>query len=142
MGNNYEGDFILNPHRAFLYCRLSLLFALFLIYVPAPSLAGEVTASPLPPASALPLAVGLPFCLEDVPQLQASTEKGSPAPIAAVAFPIPRPQCGACSVVSCRGVTLYAQCQDGKPISPNHSCYDVGVCTADGSPQCACGTPQ
>lgn len=133
----------MNPRTAFLYNRLSLLFALFLISVPAPSLAGQVTTSPLPPASALPADMNLPFCLEDVPQLQASTEKGSPAsPAAAVAFPIPRQQCGACSVLSCRGVTLYAQCQDGKPISPNHSCYDVGVCTADGSPQCACGMPQ
>lgn len=133
----------MKPPKAFLSNRLSLLFALFLLSVPALSLAGEVTTSPLPTASALSLTADLPFCLEAAPQLQTSTGPGSPAsPTAAIAFPLPQQKCGACSVAGCRGVTLYAQCQDGKPISPNHTCYDIGVCTADGAPQCACGMPQ
>ncbi len=138
---NYLRRLILNRSRAFLHSTLSLLFALLLISVPAPSLADEVTTSPLPPASALPLAADLPFCLENAPQLPASTEKGPPASPAA--FPIPQPTCGACSSWDCRGVALSRPCQNGLPQEGEYyGCFDVGVCSADGSWHCECSLPR
>jgi hypothetical protein len=118
----------------------SCFFALlFLISLPAPSLAGEASASPPPPASVLPSAADLPFCLEDAPRLPASTEQGMSALPTAILFPQPR--CGACSSWDCRGIALFSQCANGKPYS-GIVCVDIGICTADGSLQCDCRQPQ
>src|SRR5687768_15734343 len=111
---------------------------LLLISVPAPCLAGEANASPSLPAAALDFFADSPSCPEDAQQSSVSTGQSLPASPAAL-FPPPRPNCGACSVASCRGVRLYALCLNGEPQTPSSpSCVDAGVCTADGSIRCEC----
>ena len=114
----------------------SALLLLLLISVPAPSLAGEANASLSQPAAAPDFFA--PSCPEDAQQPSVSTDQSLPALPAAL---FPRPKCGACSVSSCRGVTLYALCLNGQPQTPDSpACVDAGICTADGSIQCECRT--
>jgi hypothetical protein len=118
----------------FLGCVFALLL---LISVPAPSLAGEASASPSSPASILPFSADNPFlCHENASRLPALTEQ-SPPPLPA-AITLPR-RCGACSSVYCAGVRVDSACYNGGPAGL--VCLDAGVCTADGSVQCYCGGP-
>ena len=118
---------------------LGCFFALLLlISVPAPSLAGEASASPSSAASILPFAAEHPsLCLEDASRLPALTEQ-SPPPV--LAGPVAPGRCGACSSVYCRGVRVDGSCYNGGPTAL--VCLNAGsVCSADGSVNCVCGGP-
>lgn len=117
----------------FLGCVFALLL---LISAPAPSLAGEASASASSPASILPSGANPSLCLEDASRLPALTEQSLP-PLPVGLFPIRR--CGTCSSVYCRGVVVNGPCNNGGP--GTLVCLEVSVCAADGLVQCACGGP-
>jgi len=107
---------------------------LVLISVPASSLAGEVSESPSSPASILPFAADSSLCLAGALPPSVSIEQSLPA-----SGPIAIRRCGACSSVYCRGVAVNGACYNGGPGAL--VCVDAGVCSADGSVQCACSGP-
>ena len=117
---------------------LGCLFALLLfISVPAPSLAGEASASPSSPASILPFSTGEPsLCHENASRLPASTEQIPPPVPAAIVLP---GRCGACSSVYCVGARVDSTCYTGG--ATYRICLNAGVCTEDGSVACYCGGP-
>jgi hypothetical protein len=126
------------PRRSQVMRFLGCVFALLLlISVPAPSLAGEASASPSSSASILPFSADDPsFCHENASRLPASTEQ-IPPPLPAVIVPPGR--CGACSSVYCAGARVDSVCYTGG--SSFLICLNAGVCTADGSVACYCGGP-
>jgi hypothetical protein len=117
---------------------LGCVFALLLLLsIPAPSLAGEASASPSSPASILPFAADPSLCLEDASRLPALTEQSLPLLLAG---PFVIKKCGTCSSLYCRGVAVDGACYNGGPTAL--VCLDAGrVCSADGSMQCVCGGP-
>jgi len=132
---SYKRSLILILTKAFLHSGLSLLFALLLISLPSPALAGEPDVSIPPQASPLPLAADLPSCLGDSLNLSASTQQGPTASLAAILIP-PRPKCGSCSSWDCVGITENTHCANGQANAGY--CVIYSTCTADGSPQCNC----
>lgn len=126
------------PRRSQVMRFLGCVFALLLpISIPAPSLAGEASASPSAPASILPFSADDPsLCHENASRLPAVTEQSPPPLPAAVVLP---KRCGACSSVYCVGARVDSTCYNGG--GSFLICLDAGVCTADGSVACYCGGP-
>ena len=102
------------------------LSPLLLVVALAPSLGAKASASPLPPAPALPFATASPVCPE-TPALLGPTRPDQRS----VQF------CGSCSVPVCVAAVLNSQCGTNGMGQALH-CVEVNTCGEDGRSQCSC----